>query len=146
MAQQIAHPNRGLPNFKASLRDRSKTKPSLQERREAVCERHAELIRQLPCCVTGVKPAGTIHHLKSGPAAKERGMGMRAPDWWGVPLCAEAHLNGVERVGSRQEFAWFQANGIADVYELAAALWRVSPDIEAMNLIVSTHRQNGGRS
>lgn len=138
-AQQIIPPGYGEPNFKPSLRERARKKPSLQERREGNCEQHASLIRALPCCVTGITPAGTIHHLKSGPASKERGMGMKAPDWWGVPLCEDAHLNGVERVGTRNEFSWFQAHGIADVYELAAALWSNTGDVDRMAKIVRAH-------
>jgi hypothetical protein len=66
-------------------------------------------------------------------------MGMKAPDWWGVPLCEDAHLNGVERVGTRNEFSWFQAHGIADVYELASALWNASPNIERMKKVLQAH-------
>jgi len=134
-----------IGNFKPSLRERAKKKPTLQEKREGNCEQHAALIRLLPCCVTGQQPAGQIHHLKSGPAAKERGMGMKAPDWWGVPLCEAAHLGGVEKLGSRRELGWFQANGIDDPYELAAALWRASPDFDRMKRIVQSHMGRPGR-
>lgn len=108
-------------------------------RREGDSARHQALIRKLPCCITGKKPAGQVHHLKSGPARLERGIGQKATDRWGVPLCFEAHILGVELVGSRLELKWFQDRGIADPYGLAEELWAASPDFEAMEDIVLRH-------
>lgn len=143
MATFIPPPGYGQPNFKPSLSERAKRGPSAEERREGNSARHRELIRLLPCCVSGVEPAGTIHHLKSGPATKERGVGMRATDKWGLPLTYEEHLNGVERVGSRRELEWFQAHGIADPYGLAKALWDASGDLPRMRAIVLAHMGRG---
>lgn len=139
MAQFIPPPGYGLPNFRPGVSERSKRKPSAQERREGNSERHRELIRLLPCCVTGQEPGGQAHHLKSGPAAKERGVGMKATDRWLVPLCHEAHINGVERVGSRLEVEWFRARGIADPHALAKALWDATGDLPRMRAIVLAH-------
>lgn len=111
----------------------------MARRREGDSSRHPALIRRLPCCITGKSPAGTIHHLKSGPARLERGIGQKATDRWGVPLCYEAHLLGVELVGSRLELQWFQDRGIADPYGLAEELWAASPDFEAMEDVVLRH-------
>jgi hypothetical protein len=144
MASQIKHPKRGLANFRPPLRDRVKVKPSAQQRREGNCEKHLALIRQLPCCVTGRAGPNDPHHLKSGPAAKERGVGMRATDKWLVPLCRSAH-DELERLGSRSEDAWFRAHGIADVVELAAALWHGTGDVERMTRIVQSHMNRPGR-
>lgn len=139
MAERIIPPGYGRPNFKPSVSERARHKPSAQERREGNSARHQALIRLLPCCVSGVEPAGTIHHLKSGPAAKERGAGMKATDKWGLPLTYENHLNGVERVGARRELEWFQARGIEDPHGLAKALWDASGDLPRMRAIVLAH-------
>lgn len=139
MASEIKR-ERVLANFRLSVAERAKKKPSAQERREGNSKRHRELVRLLPCCITEQEPAGEGHHLKSGPAAKERGAGMKATDRWLVPLCHEAHINGVERVGSRRELEWFQARGIADPYALAKALWDATGDLARMRAIVIAHR------
>lgn len=142
MAQFIKPPGYGEPQFKPTLSERyaaKRGKKTAAEKREGMSRRHVELIRKLPCCVTGREPAGTIHHLKSGPAASERGTSRKATDKWGVPLNWDDHLNGVERVGARRELEWFQARGIADPYELAAALWRATGDLERMRRIVLAH-------
>jgi len=136
---QIVPRLRVLDNQRKPLRERSKKKPSAQERREGNNKKHLALIRLLPCCVTLKMPAGEAHHLKSGPAAKERGVGMKATDKWAVPLGHKSHMYGVELLGSRNEFGWFQSHGI-DPYELAAALWAATGDLPKMTKIVLAHR------
>lgn len=126
-------------NFRKPLRERVKRHVSAQERREGNSKRHLECVRQLPCCITLQMPAGECHHLKSGPAAKERGMGQKATDKWVVPMGHKAHIYGIELLGSRNEEAWFAKHGI-DPYELAAALWAASGDIPKMTAIVLAHR------
>src|SRR5688572_21199438 len=91
-----------LNNQRPSLKDRAKKKPSAQERREGNCEKHLALLRLCPCAVSLKMPAGEVHHLKSGLAGKERGVGMRATDKWGIPLCHDVHMD-LESHGSRRE-------------------------------------------
>jgi len=137
--QEIRQP-RVYGNFRPTLAERAKKKPSAQQRREGNDRKHLEFLRRLPCCVTLKMPAGSVHHLKSGPAKKERGVGMKATDRWGVPLSEGAHIFGVELLGSRNELAWFKANGIADPYGLAEALWHARGDLGRMTAIVLAHR------
>ncbi|WP_072389746.1 hypothetical protein [Hyphomicrobium sp. CS1GBMeth3] len=139
MSQQI-YRERVLGNFKAPVAARGKRKPTAYQRRDGNSERHLEVLRQLPCVVTGQRPAGQVHHLKSGPARAERGAGMRATDKWGLPLSEEAHIRGVEKLGSRRELEWFRTNGIADPHGLAAALYAASPNLEQMERIIIAHR------
>jgi hypothetical protein len=82
------------------------------------------------------------HHLISGPAAKERGMGLKATDRWAVPLSRGPH-DKVQNIGSSNEVEWFRARGIADVAALATELWTATGCREAMERIVWKHR-NGG--
>jgi len=134
-------PERVLANFRPTLKERVRKKPSAQERREGNCERHLALIRQLPCCVCGRAPPVDCHHLKSGPASAERSVGRRATDQWAVPLCRICH-SAVERMGSRREFEFFAANGIDQPYEMAKALWNCSPKTpEAMLPVLAAHCQ-----
>lgn len=139
MAQQIAHPRRGQPNFKAGVRDRFRKKPPLQAGRDGNDSAHRKLVAQLPCCITGRYPPNDPHHLCSGPAVKERGTGMKATDRWLVPLCREKH-DEVGSKGTRNEIAWFLSHGI-DPHELARALFVNTGDIERMTRIVHAHRK-----
>jgi hypothetical protein len=59
---------------------------------------------------------------------------------WAVPLCYECHINGVERIGSRQEAAWFRERGILCL-DLAAAIYANSHSLEAMLNVLRTHRE-----
>lgn len=131
-----------LGNFRPSVSERAKPKKSAQERREGNSEKHRLLIKLLPCCVTGKRPPNDGHHLKTGPAKSERGMGMKATDRWLVPLCRSSH-DELEALGSRREFAWFQSHGIADVHELANALWHATGDLKRMTKVLRAHMGNG---
>ena len=129
-----------LGNFKrtraARLAEKTKDK---REDRDGNSEKHLEIIRKLPCCIPGCSklPGGQAHHLK---ATGLRGMALRSPDKFAVPMCPEHHLNGVERAGSRNELAWFSKHGI-EALELAAALWAASPDTARMMKIVIEHKR-----
>ena len=68
---------------------------------------------------------------------------MKVPDKTTVPLCHEHHINGVERVGSRLEAAWFRERGIMCI-DLAAALYANSHNEAAMLNVLMTHK-GGGR-
>ena len=134
MASEISRPHL-LGNFKVrSMREKHQSKN--YKDRPGMSEKHCAAIRQLPCCACLVKPAGTIHHLKSGTG--ERGMGLRSTDRWGVPMCF-AHHEDIERAGTKREVAVFGEWGI-DPHELARDLWQSSPDVEKMSRIVHAHR------
>jgi hypothetical protein len=68
----------------------------------------------------------------------ERGIGKKSSNRWAVPLCSECHINGVERVGSRQEAAWFRERGILCL-DLAAALHANSHSLDAMMNVLKMH-------
>jgi len=123
-----------IPNFK--VRKPKEKKKSAAEKREGMSEKHLALIRQLPCCVCG-RAGGEAHHCKYGTG--ERGMGLRSTDKFAIPLCNEDHINGVERVGSRNEHAWFVKRGVNPL-DLAAGLWSVTGDLETMKRVLAAHR------
>lgn len=118
-------------------RIQKKPKPTAAEKREGNSKAHIALIKQLPCCVTGTRRFVDAHHLKEG-LAHERGIGRKATDRWAVPICREKHEE-VERVGSRNEWAWFKRHGIDDPLELAAALYRNTGDLERMQRVLEAH-------
>lgn len=136
MASEI-YRERQLGNFKPPRAARLKAKArDPRADREGDDDKHRAAIRKLPCAACLRMPAGTIHHLKS---AGHRGMSLRAPDKLGVPLCPEHH-EAIERAGTRNEFATFAKWGIADVYDLAAALWGARGDLPVMTKIVLAHK------
>lgn len=137
---------RVIGNFKPTPTEKQKAKAAKprvkREEREGNDSAHCDYIRRLPCCVTLKVPAGTIHHLKNGTG--ERGAGMRSSDKWGVPLAIEPHME-LERLGSRNETAWFKDRGIDAPLDLAAALWAASPDVARGTKIVLEFHRRGKR-
>lgn len=134
-------------NFRLTRAEREKAKSAApkkrREKRPGNSEAHRVAIRKLPCCVVGCTIVGVeAHHLKHGPAARERSVGRKATDRWLLPLCHEHHIHGVEINGStaRTEPKWFHEHGIDEPIELASALWMASPNAAAMTRIVLAHK------
>ena len=128
---------RVLGNFrKTGLKKPKHANSKWSDDREGMSDDHLVMIRQLPCCHCLRTPAGEAHHLKEG--TKERGMSVRSTDRWSVPLC-RLHHDEIERVGTRNETAWFLKIGI-DPIELAQALWRSTGDLAKMIRVLLAHR------
>ncbi len=132
-----------IGNFRPSRSERAKGKPKRE--REGNDEAYLSLLRQLPCCICGHTPAGTVHHLKQGTGT--RGTNMRSTDRFGLPMCKFGFSSGgqdchsqVERIGSRKEQAWFRERGI-DCLDLAGALWSNKHSLEAMMSVLQAHRE-----
>ena len=135
-AYRLKAPGSG-PNFR--IRKPKERKPSAEEKREREAPGYLDKIRMLPCCIPGCQepPPSHAHHLK---CTGERGIGRKSPNRWAVPLCYECHINGVERVGSRQEAAWFRERGVLCL-DLAAGLYANSHSLDAMMNVLKTHRE-----
>lgn len=121
---------RVTPNFRVQT-----PKRNWRSKRDGNDKKHLANLRKLPCCVCGNPPPNTVHHLK---VASERGIGLKAPDRYGIPMClhyGDDYHNQVERVGSKNELAWFAERGI-DALKLAADLWRARGDLDWMKRIL----------
>lgn len=130
-----------LANFRIRKGKQPKT-PSSREEREGNSAPHLSLIRQMPCAVClRSRPLVIVdpHHLRSGEALAERGVGMRASDRWAVPLCRDDH-DALHRLSSRREKQFFYDGGI-DPFDLAVALWVSTGDLERMCNILLTQRE-----
>lgn len=130
-----------LGNWKPKRLDRLKAKKSPADKRKKLpgnSEKHLAALRVMPCAIPGCNNGAPSdpHHLKN---TKLRGMGLKSPDKFAIPLCRSCH-EAVERAGSKNEIAWFERHGIEPL-ELAAALWMVSPDKGAMMRVVMAHKQ-----
>lgn len=133
-AQQIAHPVR-YGNFKKPKTPKRKANSKRVKQRAGMSPAHLECIRKLPCCVSRRMPGGEAHHLKAG--TRERGMGLRSTDKWALPMSPDKH-GEVERVGTRNELAWFRERGI-DAHALAAALWANTGNVPRMIAVLKAH-------
>lgn len=127
-----------LCNFRPSVRQRKQRRSGeWRKTRPGNDPSHLELIRKLPCCICLTRKEVQAHHLY---CSGERGMGLKSPDRYAVPLCAIPHHDEVGRIGSRNEEEWFQKKGGFDCLELAAALWANRGDIEAMFRVLMAHK------
>lgn len=81
------------------------------------------------------------HHLQGPPTHKFRGLGLRAPDRFVVPLVWWRHeeLHGL---GSRHEYEYFMDNshGRVDPYALAQGLFSVGCDLRRATMILDAHQ------
>jgi len=79
---------------------------------------YLDWVATLPCLIYGIED-GTVsgHHLlKTG----MRGIGLKSPDDYTVPLSLTAHQN-LHWVGNEEEF--FKGHGITNQVEIAQALY-----------------------
>ncbi|MFM7010620.1 MAG: hypothetical protein ACKO0Z_15045 [Betaproteobacteria bacterium] len=144
MASEVPR-EKSIGLFKPSPEQRMKSKRqkvNFRDKRPGMSDDHLACIRKLPCCTCLKMPGGQVSHIKDTPD-KERGMGLKSSDKWAVPQCNDCHINGVERVGTRNELAWFKTRGV-DALSLASALWHSTGDIPKMTRIVIEH--HGGKS
>ena len=136
--QQIGKP-KTFGNFK-KLGPREKQKNSNRRKeREGMDDGHAANIRLLPCCLCRKRVGGEIHHLKHGTG--QRGMGLRSPDMYGVPVCRYCHEE-VEAAGTKREPEHFQTHAGLDPLVLASRLWAVRGDVEQMHAVLKAHWQH----
>ena len=120
------------PVWKLQKRERPR------DQRPGMDPEHLANIRKLPCCLCGERRMVSPHHLRSGAARKERGLGLKCTDRHSVPMCIPHHAE-VERVGSRNEIAYFAGYGI-DCHALAEGLWNRRGDPDSMLRVLRAHQ------
>lgn len=102
---------------------------------------HLARIRQLWCTLGHERAPQFVihaHHLQGFPTRKLRGLGLRAPDRYTVPLWSLRHEE-LHALGSRNEHAYFDAMGI-DPYALAEALWANTASLVRMANVLAAHQ------
>jgi hypothetical protein len=110
-----------------------KSQVKAEAKRERTAAGHVELIRQLPCAVTGAPPRSDPHHLMRTGEPGARGMSLTTAGKWTIPLCRKVH-DEITKKGEPEEFL-MEKYGL-DARALAQSLWRVSGDLEAMERVV----------
>jgi len=108
-----------------------------EQKRERTARWHVDLVKQLPCVVTGTHPVDPHHLMRTGEPTK-RGIGMTEEGKWAIPLCRDIHRR-ITDTGRPEEalMEWFGVNA----RDLAMALWAKSPDLDAMLRIVERAHQ-----
>ena len=123
----LLKPTRGTPREKRT---------KARDQRPGMSDAHLDLIRSLPCCACGAQPRSEAHHLLQ---TGTRGMGLRSPDKYTVPLCTACHTD-LHGNGSRREASWFAQHGIHAPVVLALGLWDCRGNPERMPKVVEAHR------
>lgn len=130
---------RRLANFKPGKFDPKPKKERARDRREGMSEAHLALVRRLWCPIARTRERVEAHHCKGGPAQKYRGLGLKSPDMFCVPLNSLVHWR-LESLGSRREEEFFDEYGI-NPYELADALWKATGDLGRMSKVLEAHQE-----
>jgi len=103
--------------------------------------KHLAAVRRCPCLSCDSDPAGEAAHVRMTRAGKPiAGTGAKPADRWSLPLCPKCHTKdkaAQHRVG---EPAFWSALGL-DPLKIAADLYSVSPDIEAMRAVTLKARE-----
>ena len=121
------------PVWKLQKRERPR------DQRPGMDPEHLANIRKLPCCLCGERGKFVhAHHLQSGAARKERGVGLKATDRHAISLCV-AHHTELHRLGSRREIEFFAERGV-DCHALASGLWNRRGDSDAMARVLLAHQ------
>jgi len=121
-----------IPKFGVPAR---KTKPA----RKGMSHDHLAFLRRLECPVYPGKQPVEAHHLLR--VDRTRGMGRKAADRHAIPLSQRAHR---ELHDAGDEEALLAAKGI-DGRALAAALWRISGELDAgMRIVYRVMRLRSG--
>ena len=104
--------------------------------RAGMSKAHLALIRLLPCAVCKIYGNVQAHHLM---IKEHRGIGMKAPDMFAIPLCDSCH-HRIHTRGGKAHTETLRAEGVDDI-RLASDLWG-----ESMRTQTPTGRLNAMRS
>lgn len=117
-------------NFKES----HKAKNSSREHRKD--KDHLAFIHRLPSVLGGSQNI-VAHHLLSVP--NTRGVGMKAPDCYTVPLTWNQHERLHHECGAKTEEQWFEDNGIVAIQKLAERIYANTGDLNACLIMIRHH-------
>ena len=114
-----------------------KKEPKRDTRVDRKDPKHLEFIRSLPSIISFQTERIVAHHLLSIP--NTRGVGIKAPDKYTVPLTWDEHNRLHNECAAKTEQQWFTSEGIVGLNSLAERLWRLSGDWNAAVIIIKHH-------
>lgn len=97
---------------------------------------HLNLIRALPCLISGRAPGGVAAHVRYANAqfGKEiTGIGVKPDDRWAVPLCPWFHTDGSGAQHRFGEEDWWIKHGF-DPLQVASNLYACSVALRSMRM------------
>lgn len=132
IATRIARADRPGTLFKVPAAPKARRKPREARRND---REHLEAIRQCPCLSCGADPCNEAAHVRLGTHA---GIGRKPSDQNALPLCHSCHMDQ-HAVG---ELTYWSRLDIAPL-AMAARLYRLSPNVEAMRALCFVARVIG---
>ena len=131
------------PRIPRAVPGRSQVKA--EARKERIAKPHMDMVRSIQmCAATGKLGRVDVHHLMRG---VPRGMGMKAPGRYVIPLCREVH-DEITPTPNPEQVLMIRYG--LDARALADALWQHRGDLDRMSRAVGRHyldaQQRMGRS
>lgn len=128
------------PGPRISRQSPQKSAVKAEQKKARSAPEHYRLVGELPCVITGRTGKGEVHrhHLKEG-FTDTKGLTLKNDDRWIIPINGLDHdraHNNNEGLGPE---SWLLKHYEIQARELAAALWKASPDVEAMERVVRKH-------
>ena len=129
--------------FRLIRPDTAFSAPAKQRRPRVRESEHLAFIRTLPCLVCGARNCHAAHIRTAAPRYGKRATGIaeKPDDAWVTPLCPAHHTTGPEAQHASDEMGFWRKHGI-DPFATSLALWRVSGDEEAAELIIRETRES----
>ena len=115
---------------------RPKVPPKSKNKRRIISAAHLNMIRQLPCILSG-RPA-EVAHISYGDLNHEKpanAMGIKADDVFTVPLAPELHRMLPGSQHNHNEREWWEQFEV-DPVPIAMRLWRCGRNYEAMMNVI----------
>ncbi len=108
-----------------------------QRRPRAIDKAHKGALARCPCVVCGAEPVHVAHVRVSDASlgVEQAGMAAKPSDRYALPLCPWHHQDGPDaehKVGTVK----FWRDLAIDPLRLADELFKLSPDVEAMRLVI----------
>jgi hypothetical protein len=112
---------------------------ALRKRSRALARDHLKFVRNLPCLISGERKnvdAAHVRYVDHRFGKRMTGGSEKPDDKWTVPLRRDLH----EEQHGGNERAFWQRHGV-DPVAVAAALWAVSGDDDAAEVVIAEARK-----
>lgn len=117
--------------------------PSDRSQRRIRDDAHLAFIRRLPSVISGKRDGDRCDpcHVRTGSPIhrkKRTGASQRPDDCWTLPMRRAEH----DAQHDMNELEFYRSHGITDPFSLCLALYEVSGDVKAAEMIIKNHRKS----